>query len=159
MNSANVASSETTGRDKSAERFEVRTTSDSHFGWLRTRLSLERTMMSWLRTAVSLIGFGFAIVQFFERLQVMPGTRPATYPEAPQYLGLALISCGILALVISLWQYWWAARYLRSGSFAALAGIEGMSPQRIALQSPVIAIAVLLVCIGLFAFFAVLLRL
>ena len=30
-------------------RFEVRTTSDSHFGWLRTRLALERTLMAWLR--------------------------------------------------------------------------------------------------------------
>ena len=59
-----------------ADRFEVRVTADSHFGWIRTRLSLERTMMSWVRTAVSLIGFGFAIVQFFERLQQMPGARP-----------------------------------------------------------------------------------
>jgi len=143
----------------STERFDVRATADSHFGWLRTRLSLERTMMSWLRTAVSLIGFGFAIVQFFERLQQLPGALPASHPRAPQFLGLALISAGVLALLISLWQYWWTARYLRSGSFASLAGIEGMSPQRIAVQSPVIAIAVLLVCIGLFAFVAVLLRL
>ena len=56
-----------------AARFEVRVTADTHFGWLRTRLSVERTMMSWMRTAVSLIGFGFAIVQFFERMQQMPG--------------------------------------------------------------------------------------
>ena len=34
------------------ERFEVRVTADTHFGWLRTRLSVERTMMSWVRTAV-----------------------------------------------------------------------------------------------------------
>ncbi len=34
-----------------------------------------------------------------------------------------------------------------------------MSPRHVALQSPVIAIAILLVGIGLFAFFAVLLRL
>jgi putative membrane protein len=47
-----------------AGRFEVRVTADSHFSWIRTRFSLERTMMSWIRTAVSLIGFGFAIVQF-----------------------------------------------------------------------------------------------
>ena len=53
----------------SAGRFEVRVTSDSHFGWIRTRLSVERTMMSWIRTAIALIGFGFAIVQFFERLR------------------------------------------------------------------------------------------
>jgi putative membrane protein len=149
----------TTHTAPSAERFEVRATADSHFGWLRTRLSLERTMMSWLRTAVSLIGFGFAIVQFFDRMQQLPGALPAAHPRAAQFLGLALISAGVLALLISLWQYWSAARYLRSGSFATLAGIEGMSPHRIALQSPVIALAVLLVGIGLFAFLAVLLRL
>lgn len=137
-----------------AGRFEVRATTDSHFGWIRTRLSVERTMMAWLRTATALIGFGFAIVQFFERLEQMPGTRSAYLPNAPQYLGLALISCGVLALVVSLWQYWWTVRYLWGRPFAQIAGMtkEGM-------QSPVIAVAILLICIGLFAFFAVLLRL
>ena len=76
----------------STGRFEVRTTSDSHFGWIRTRLSVERTMMSWQRTAVALIGFGFAIVQYFNHLQQIPGARPAYFPTAPEYLGLALIS-------------------------------------------------------------------
>jgi len=47
----------------SAGRFDVRVTADSHFAWVRTRLSLERTMMSWQRTAVALMGLGFAIVQ------------------------------------------------------------------------------------------------
>ena len=54
-------------------RFEVRATASDHFSWLRTRLSVERTMMSWVRTATGLIGFGFAIVQFFDRMQQMPG--------------------------------------------------------------------------------------
>jgi putative membrane protein len=138
----------------SAQRFEVRVTADSHFAWLRTRLSLERTMMSWVRTAVSLIGFGFAIVQFFERMQQMPGVRPANLPNAPQYLGLALISCGVLALVISIWQYWWTIRYMWGGTFSAIAGMTSEGK-----QSPVIAIAVILICIGVFAFSAVLLRL
>ena len=138
----------------SAGRFEVRVTSDSHFSWIRTRLSIERTMMSWIRTAVALIGFGFAIVQFFERLQQMPGIRPAAYPDAPRDLGLALISCGVLALLIAVWQYLWIIRYLWDGSFAPIAG-----PTREGVETPVIAIAVLLICIGVFAFFAVLLRL
>jgi putative membrane protein len=134
-------------------RFEVRATADSHFGWLRTRLSVERTMMSWIRTAVSLIGFGFAIVQFFERLREMSAPSGAYFPEAPKFLGLSLIACGIVALLISIWQYRWTVIYLRSGSFAPIAGLkEGM-------QSPVIAVAVLLICIGLFAFGAVLLHL
>jgi putative membrane protein len=136
-----------------AGRFDVRVTADTHFGWLRTRLSVERTMMSWIRTAVSLIGFGFAIVQFFERLKQMSAGSNTYFPEAPKYLGLSLIACGILALLISIRQYWWTVNYLRSGSFAQVAGLkEGM-------QSPVIAVAVLLVGIGGFAFGAVLLHL
>jgi len=138
----------------SAGRFEVRTTSDSHFSWIRTRLSLERTMMSWLRTATALIGFGFAIVQFFERLQQAPEAHSAYLPNAPIYLGLALIACGVLALVVAIWEYRWAVHYLWGEPFAPIAGI-GKEPA----NTPVLAIGVLLLFIGLFAFFAVLLRL
>jgi putative membrane protein len=136
-----------------ADRFQVRVTADSHFAWLRTRLSVERTMMSVVRTAVSLIGFGFAIVQFFDRVQQMPDVNRPHFRDAPIYLGLAMIFCGVMALVISIWQYRWSLRYLWSGSFAPLAGMtkEGV-------QTPLVAIAILLIFIGLFAFFAVLLR-
>ena len=124
---------------ESADRFEVRVT-DSHFGWIRTRLGLERTMMSWLRTATALIGFGFALVQYLDRLQELPNTRRALLPNPPEGLGLALIGCGILALVVSLRQYRWTARYLSGGVFAPIARMkaEGM-------QSPVVPIAILLV--------------
>ena len=120
----------------SAGRFEVRATADTHFGWIRTRLSIERTMMSWIRTATALIGFGFAIEQFFDRLGQMPGARPAVYPDAARDLGLALISCGVLSLLISV------AGLTREGK-----------------HTPVIAVAILLIGIGVFTFFAVLLRL
>jgi putative membrane protein len=39
-----------------ADRFVVDRDARSHFAWLRTRLSLERTLMAWVRTAVSLFG-------------------------------------------------------------------------------------------------------
>jgi putative membrane protein len=138
----------------STARFEVRATASDHFAWLRTRLALERTIMAWLRTAVALIGFGFAIVQYLEHLQQFPGAHPAYLPEAPRYLGLALISCGILALLISIWQYWWGIRYLWGEPYTPIAGAtkEGK-------QTPIIAVAIVLIGIGLFAFFAVLLRL
>ena len=135
-------------------RFEVRATTSDHFAWLRTRLALERTIMAWVRTAVALIGFGFAIVQYLEHLEETPGAHAAYLPHAPRYLGLALIACGVLALVISIWQYRWGIRYLWGEPFAPIAGVtkEGK-------QTPVIAVAIVLIGIGLFAFFAVLLRL
>ena len=137
-----------------AGRFEVRASASDHFAWVRTRLALERTIMSWLRTATALIGFGFAIVQYLEHLQQLPGARAAYLPHSPQYLGLALIACGILALFISIWQYQWTVRYLWSETYAPIAGMtkEGRN-------SPVMAVGILLIFIGLFAFFAVLFRL
>ncbi|TAU72754.1 YidH family protein [Rhizobium leguminosarum] len=140
--------------DASAERFEVKATAESHFSWLRTRLSVERTLMSWVRTAVSLIGFGFTIVQFFDRLQQIPGTAPARFPEAPRIFGLALIFCGVAALAASAWEYRWTIRYLWAGSFTAIAGVT-----REGKQTPLYAIVIALMLIGTFAFFAVLLRL
>jgi putative membrane protein len=140
--------------DATATRFEVRATADTHFGWIRTRLSVERTLMACLRTAVSLIGFGFTIVQFFNHLPNMPGTKPAVFPDAPYYLGLGLIFCGILVLVVSIWQYHSILGYLWGGSFAAVAGVtkEGK-------QTPLYAVTLALMLVGLFAFFAVLFRL
>ncbi len=134
-------------------RFEVKASASDHFSWLRTRLSVERTMMSWVRTAISLIGFGFTIVQFFERMQEMPGVAPAHFPDAPRYLGLSLIFCGIVALVISIWEYHWGLAYLWGGNFSAIAG--GTKEGR---QTPLYAVAIALILIGVFAFFAVLLR-
>ena len=137
-----------------AGRFEVRATASDHFAWIRTRLSLERTMMSWQRTAVALIGFGFAIVQYLEHLEQTPEARAAYLPHAPRYLGLALMACGILALLVSIWQYWWSIRYLWGEPYTPIAGVT-----REGKHTPVIAVAIVLIFIGLFAFFAVLLRL
>ena len=135
-------------------RFTVKVAAETHFAWLRTRLAVERTILAWIRTAVSLIAFGFTIVQFFERVQDMPGASPATFPNAPRYLGLALILAGIGSLIVSMWEYRWTINYLWSGEFAQIAGMtkEGR-------KSPVIAVAVILLLVGIFAFFSVFLRL
>ena len=138
---------------KQPHGLEVRTTSDSHFAWIRTRLSLERTMMSWVRTSVALIGFGFTIVQFLERLHSMEGVEPALRPEAPRYLGLALIAAGVLVLLVSIWQYRKVVRYLLSKEFEPIAGI-----QEVVRHTPLYAVTIAMIFIGLFAFGAVFLR-
>ena len=134
-----------------AERFEVRVTSDSHFAWLRTRLAVERTMMAYMRTSVALIGFGFTIFQFLERVQEIPG-RAVHFPRAAWYLGLALIFCGVMAAVVSLFEYRRLIVYLRSGSFGAIAATGSGQ-----MKTPLYVITGVLVLIGIFAFFSVLL--
>jgi putative membrane protein len=104
--------------EEGAARFEVRVTSDSHFGWVRTRLALERTQMAWVRTGVSLIAFGFTIYQVLERL---PGVGEAR-PRMPLILGLSLIATGIMAMLIALHDYRVTIEYLFSPEFDPIAG-------------------------------------
>lgn len=134
-------------------RFEVRITSDSHFAWIRTRMALERTLMAWVRTSTALIGFGFTIVQFFRSIAEAAGVEPARHPEAARYLGLALISAGILALLVAIYQYRAMIRYLWSENFKAIAG-----PKRDPVTTPLVAVAVGVTLIGIFALLAVALR-
>jgi putative membrane protein len=135
------------------DRFAVRATAEANFAWLRTRLALENTLMAWVRTAISLIGFGFAVVEIFNRLAAMPSVAPARWPDAPRYVGLSLISAGVLGLLVSCWQYVWVSRYLWSPQFGSIAGLrEGAS------GTPALLIAIFLTIVGLLAFFAVLLR-
>jgi putative membrane protein len=134
-------------------RFHVEPRPDTHFSWLRTRMSAERTLMSWVRTGVSLIGFGFTIFQFFERFSGMQGVAPAARPQAPWYVGLALIATGTAALIVSAWQYRSLLQYLRGEEFRPVAGIEGSAH-----ATPTLAIAVAMILVGALAFLTVLLR-
>jgi len=137
-----------------AQRFEVRVTADSHFAWLRTRLAVERTMLAYMRTSVSLIGFGFAIFQIAKRVYASPTIADILVPDAAWYLGLALILFGVVSAVFAVVQYRWTIRYLWSGGYSAIAGLTTEVK-----STPLYAMAYLLIVIGVFAFFAVLLRL
>jgi putative membrane protein len=140
--------------DANVPRFDATPTAANHFAWLRTRLATERTLMAWVRTCTALIGFGFTIVQFLERLKGTPGLNGPFRPEAPRYLGLALIGAGVAGLLISVVQYRHVNRYLLT-AFPQIAGV----PDSVVSRTPLQAVALALVLIGLFAFGAIFFRL
>jgi len=132
-------------------RFEAEPSVANHFAWIRTRFALERTLLAWERTAIALIGFGFTIVQFFQRLQDMPTIAGRQMrPQDPRDLGLALIATGIIALAISVYQYWRIARYLFRPPFDGIAGFD-----RRAYVVPSYIVAAILMIIGVAAFVSV----
>ena len=124
-----------------------------HLAWLRTRMALERTLDAWVRTATALIGFGFTIVQFFEHFNKMQGVAPDNGLHLARYVGLLLIGIGTLALGIAVLQYQRVMNYLWSEPFRNVAGIPGMRP-----LYPALSVAILLLMVGLLAFFAILIR-
>lgn len=139
--------------NNSPHRFEVRTTADSHFSWIRTRLSLERTLLSWERTGIALLGFGFTIVKFFDYLNSAAGVKPAFLPQGPRLFGLALIAASIIVLAISVWQYVRAIMYLRGGPFDQIATVQGDR-----MNTPALAVCVALMLIGIAAFITIVAR-
>ncbi len=70
----------------------------------------ERTFLAWLRTAVSLIGFGLAIARFglfLNQLQVTvaPGALLQRQFFNSQNIGVSLVIAGILIILLAVWRY------------------------------------------------------
>jgi putative membrane protein len=81
----------------------------------RTRMAADRTLMAVMRTSLSLISFGFAIVQFFQKLRSQnaiwgSGASPRRFGETLVALGIAMLIFGIIYHV----QYMREFRQLRS---------------------------------------------
>lgn len=76
----------------------------------RTRDALERTLMSWIRTTLSMITYGFGL---FKVLQYMLKDHPEVGHGAADWLTLALVAFGVVLLVMAMVQYHVALRALR----------------------------------------------
>jgi len=62
-------------------------------------MSADRTLMSVIRTSLSLISFGFTIAKAFEKLREM-GTVTSDKPA--RNFGLALVTLGIVMLIVGI---------------------------------------------------------
>jgi uncharacterized membrane protein YidH (DUF202 family) len=82
-------------------------------------MSADRTLMSVVRTSLSLISFGFTIYQVFDKLREA-GT--IMHAAAPRNFGVALVLLGITMLVIGIVyhvQFMLGLRYERQAMKAA----------------------------------------
>jgi putative membrane protein len=95
-------------KDQPASRALDRST---ELAYNRTWLAEERTILAWVRTATSLITFGFAIYSFF----VMPngaGHARSTY-LGPRIFAVALIGVGLAALLAAAVQRYQAVKAMK----------------------------------------------
>ncbi|HEX3085829.1 MAG TPA: DUF202 domain-containing protein [Pyrinomonadaceae bacterium] len=65
----------------------------------RTRVAYDRTMMAWIRTATSMLTFGFGIYKFF---QLGAGHDVAvSHRVGPREFGLVMVTIGLVSLFIA----------------------------------------------------------
>lgn len=110
----------------------------------RTRLAEERTILAWIRTATSLITFGFAIYSFFG----MPSGAGHAHSTllGPRIFSITLIGIGLLSLLFAAIQ---RQREVRS--------MKALDPEMAELPLGAI-VAALLACLGLLALALLLFR-
>ena len=77
---------------------------------LREHLANERTFLAWLRTSISLIGFGLAITRFSLFLRQLQTTTAGQIVKNnsifnSENLGLCLVIIGIIVIALAAWRY------------------------------------------------------
>jgi putative membrane protein len=79
--------------------------------FFRSRWAAERTLMAWIRTAIAMVTFGFAIDEFFVYLsrESSEGRVPVKY----HLFGFLLVLTGIMLLVLALIEHVLVARSLK----------------------------------------------
>ncbi len=83
---------------------------------VREHLANERTLLSWVRTGVSLISIGLVV----ERTGALVAAKPNS-AGASELFGLALALLGVLTLVVGTAQFFSTRRRISSGEFVPAA--------------------------------------
>lgn len=71
----------------------------------RTRAAADRTLMAWIRTALSLIGFGFGIPTIVKSIDATRVGKDINPHHFAVIVGLAFISVGIFAMATALKEH------------------------------------------------------
>lgn len=65
----------------------------------RTHIAHEQSMMTWIRTAIALITFGFTIYKFFQL--ELPGRAEKSRLLGPREFALVLVALGLISLLMA----------------------------------------------------------
>jgi putative membrane protein len=71
----------------------------------RTRMAADRTILAWVRTSISFIGFGFTIYKVLDSLvKAQPGAM-LIKDQTPRNIGILLILAGVIPMVFVMLDY------------------------------------------------------
>jgi putative membrane protein len=92
------------------------------FAWQRNHMANERTFLSWCRTGISLIAFGFVIERFDVliremRLVALPGTNGHVgHVPSTRYMGMIALGLGVVIIILAGWRFYYIRKHINSGS-------------------------------------------
>jgi putative membrane protein len=130
-----------------ADENEVKTNLANELAKERNRAAYDRTLMAWIRTAISLIAFGFAIAKSYEYIQMDEMEKTGRFIDqihAPLWFGMSFVVLGMVSILGGVIQYVQVVRQIQSGRF-----IYG-EPRPLAK-----IVALILLIIGVFALIAI----
>jgi putative membrane protein len=87
----------------------------------RNRAAYDRTLMAWIRTAISLIGFGFAIAKSYEYIQMDEMEKTGRFIDqihAPLWFGMSFILLGMLCILGGVIQHVKVVKQIQTGTFS-----------------------------------------
>lgn len=113
----------------------------------RTRAAADRTLMAWIRTALSLISFGFGVGKVFDLLDTAYPEKHLDPLHASLLVAISLVILGMLSLLGAIIQYWQMLKRLEREAFTYKSS-----------RALTVGVAVLLLLIGLFALIGIIVR-
>ena len=87
---------------------------------LRDYLAEERTFLAWIRTGLTLMGFGFVVARFglfLEALQITRGDSAARPHALSPWIGIAFIAVGVAVNLLSIRRHLRLIAQLNRGQF------------------------------------------
>jgi putative membrane protein len=103
-----------------ADEKEVKANLANELAKERNRAAYDRTLMAWIRTAISLIGFGFAIAKSYEYIQMDEMEKTGRFIDqihAPLWFGMSFILLGMLCILGGVIQYVKVVKQIQTGEF------------------------------------------
>ncbi|MGA2403795.1 MAG: DUF202 domain-containing protein, partial [Syntrophobacteraceae bacterium] len=94
------------------------------FAWQRNHMANERTFLSWCRTGIALIAFGFIIERFDilireRRFVAIPGMlEHLNHVPSTRYLGMVALGLGVVIIVLAGWRFYYIRKHINNGDTA-----------------------------------------